>query len=217
MFEDLQKHLEEYFSNYRQNTPDTIFYGIGHSIGEIFHDKVMIADVGVNFNDSHLRSIASGIGKHRTVLIGIDPEPKYIPEVRYYKGRAQDLPLLPREVDVIIFYDALRFTGVDQNAEEKQLLDEFLKLYGDEKELFDPTNELQMLCSEIERVKPFFVIFTDSTMYFRMQKISGRRNDYELIRSELDSYIDIDFQKRYIKRLYGTTAPHKWMLLIRKN
>ena len=217
MFEDFQIHLEEYFSNCKQNTSDSIFYGIGHSIGEIFYGTVMIADAGVNFNDSHLRSIARGIGKDRTILIGIDPEPKYIPEVRYYKGRAQDLPLLPREVDVIIFYDALRFTGVDQNTEDKQLLDEFLKLYGDEKELFNPTNELQRLCSEIERVKPFFVIFTDSTMYFRMQKISGRRNDYELIRSELDSYIDIDFQKRYIKRLYGTTAPHKWMLLIRKN
>jgi len=210
MFGELQSHLKEYFSNCRQNTSDGIFYGIGHSISKPYPGMVIVADVGVNYNDSHLKAMARGIGQDRTRLIGIDPKPRHIPGVDCYRGRAQDLPLMSREVDVMIFYDALRFINVDQNTVNNAFLP------SQYPELNDPTKELQKMCSEIERVKPDCAIFTDSAMYFRMQKLCGRRHDHELIRSELSSYRDTDFQKRCIEGLYNTTVPHEWMVLVRK-
>lgn len=210
IIEPLQESMEKYFSAYRSNNCKSIFYCLGRSISEVHPGKVVIAEVGINYNSTHLEALARGIGQDGTKLIGIDPNSKYIPGIDYLEGTGQDLPLLPMEVDLIIFYDMLRFMGVDLNTVNKEVFS--LIRYS---EMANPAEELQKLCSELERVGPYYIIFSDPVFHFRMQRMSGRRHDYELIRSMLKSYIDIEFQQRYVKRLYYTLPPHEWLLLVK--
>jgi len=201
--EDLQAQIKEEFSKLKSTGLSNIYHCLGRIIGRHLSGDVVVVEVAVG--NRPISSIAVGIGKDRTRIIGIDPDLVMPPGIEYRRGIAQKLPLDPKEANLILFNDALRYV-LSQDSRVESF---------DPKRMYE-SNETTItgVCSELLRVMPNFIIFRDPVPSPVFQKNYKKPEEwYELIlESVTPQYANMGFGE-LMKKLYNGKPLETWLFL----
>jgi len=199
----LQNYIDEESSRLKSKNLSAVYRFLGRGIGEDLAGEIVIAEVGVYHTP--IISLADGIGRERTHIIGINPQPAHNFGIEYRQGLAQQLPLYRFEVDVLLYDDSLRF-----------ILSTDSRVESFDPKCFHDSNEtvVREVCSEILKIMPNHVIFRDPTPHPIYKKYSNTPEEWhKLILENLKpKYTSIDFEK-IMKELYRGKPLDSWLIL----